>query len=31
LHAFEKISKDMEKDEKVREDVGILRERIYAI
>ncbi|EKE19484.1 MAG: Chromosomal replication initiator protein DnaA [uncultured bacterium] len=31
LHAFEKISKDMEKDEKVREDVGILRERIYAV
>lgn len=31
LHAFEKISKDMEANEKVREDVGILRERIYAV
>lgn len=31
LHAFEKISKEMETDEKVREDVGILRERIYAV
>ena len=31
LHAFEKISKEMETDEKVREDVSILRERIYAV
>ncbi|EKE20264.1 MAG: hypothetical protein ACD_8C00029G0009 [uncultured bacterium] len=31
LHAYEKINKDMETDEKVREDVGILRERIYAV
>jgi chromosomal replication initiator protein len=31
LHAFEKISKDMEKEQKVREDIAILREMIYAI
>ncbi|EKD58947.1 MAG: hypothetical protein ACD_56C00020G0002 [uncultured bacterium] len=31
LHAYEKINKEMETDEKVREDVGILRERIYAV
>jgi chromosomal replication initiator protein len=31
LHAFEKITKDMEENEKVREDVAILREKIYAI
>ncbi len=31
LHAYEKINKDMEADEKVREDIGILRERIYAV
>ena len=31
LHAYEKINKDIENDEKVREDVAILRERIYAI
>lgn len=31
LHAHEKITKDMENDEKVREDVAILRERIYAL
>lgn len=31
LHAFEKITKDMEADEKVREDIAILRERIYAV
>ncbi len=31
MHAYEKISKDLEKDEKVREDVAILREKIYSI
>ena len=31
LHAFEKINKEIETDEKVREDVAILRERIYAV
>lgn len=31
LHAFEKISKDMENDDKVREDLAILKEKIYAI
>jgi chromosomal replication initiator protein len=31
LHAFEKINKDLENDEKVREDVAILRERIYTV
>ncbi|HEX8974787.1 MAG TPA: chromosomal replication initiator protein DnaA [Patescibacteria group bacterium] len=31
LHAFEKISKDMESDEKVREDVAVLKEKIYAV
>lgn len=31
LHAYEKINKEIESDEKVREDVSILRERIYAI
>lgn len=31
LHAFEKISKEMETDEKVREDINILRERLYAV
>ncbi len=31
LHAYEKINKEIELDEKVREDVAILRERIYAI
>ena len=31
LHAYEKINKEMETDEKVREDVSILRERIYAV
>lgn len=31
LHAFEKITKDLEADEKVREDVAILKERIYAV
>lgn len=31
LHAFEKIKKDIEKDEKIREDLNILRERIYAV
>jgi chromosomal replication initiator protein len=31
LHAFEKISKDMETDEKVREDVNILKEMVYAL
>ncbi|NTW26716.1 MAG: chromosomal replication initiator protein DnaA [Candidatus Moranbacteria bacterium] len=31
LHAYEKINKELENDEKVREDVTILRERIYAV
>jgi chromosomal replication initiator protein len=31
LHAYEKINKEMESDEKVREDITILRERIYAV
>jgi len=31
LHAYEKINKEVETDEKVREDVSILRERIYAV
>jgi len=31
LHAYEKINKEMETDEKVREDIAILRERIYAV
>lgn len=31
LHAFEKISKDTETDEKVREDIAILKEMIYVI
>ena len=31
LHAYEKINKEIELDEKVREDVAILRERIYAL
>jgi len=31
LHAFEKISKDIENDEKVKEDLAILKEKIYAI
>ena len=31
LHAFEKISKDMEINEKVREDVTKLKELVYAI
>ncbi len=31
MHAYEKISKDLEKDEKVREDIGILKEKIYSI
>jgi len=31
LHAFEKISKDLEVDEKVREDVNIVKEMLYAI
>jgi chromosomal replication initiator protein len=31
LHAFEKISKDMENDEKVLEDLTILKEKIYTI
>jgi chromosomal replication initiator protein len=31
LHAYEKINKEIESDEKVREDVAILRERIYAV
>lgn len=31
LHAFEKISKDTEKDEKVKEDVAVLKEMLYVI
>ncbi|EKE25180.1 MAG: hypothetical protein ACD_5C00260G0001 [uncultured bacterium] len=31
LHAYEKINKEMETDEKIREDLNILRERIYAV
>ncbi|HOW60508.1 MAG TPA: chromosomal replication initiator protein DnaA [Candidatus Moranbacteria bacterium] len=31
LHAFEKISKDSEIDEKVREDVNVLKEMLYAV
>ncbi|MEI7890510.1 MAG: chromosomal replication initiator protein DnaA [bacterium] len=31
LHAYEKINREIETDEKVREDVAILRERIYAV
>ncbi|KKQ53300.1 MAG: Chromosomal replication initiator protein DnaA [Parcubacteria group bacterium GW2011_GWD2_38_11] len=31
LHAYEKINREMETDEKVREDVAVLRERIYAV
>lgn len=31
LHAFEKVSKDIEKDEKTREDVNLLKEKIYAV
>ena len=31
LHAYEKINREIETDEKVREDLGILRERIYAV
>jgi chromosomal replication initiator protein len=31
MHAYEKVSKDIETDEKVREDVNILKEKIYAI
>jgi len=31
LHAFEKISKEMESDEKVREDVLLLKEKLYSL
>jgi len=31
LHAFEKISKEMETDEKVREDVLLLKEKLYSL
>lgn len=31
LHAYEKINKDIEKNEKVREDIELLREMIYAL
>jgi chromosomal replication initiator protein len=31
LHAYEKINREIETNEKVREDVAILRERIYAM
>lgn len=31
LHAFEKISKDSETDEKVREDISVLKEMLYVV
>jgi chromosomal replication initiator protein len=31
LHAYEKINKEMETDEKVREDVALLKEKIYSL
>ena len=31
LHAFEKVNKEMETDEKIREDVALLREKIYSV
>ncbi len=31
MHAYEKVSKDIENNEKVKEDVAILREKIYAV
>lgn len=31
LHAFEKISKELEENDKIREDVAILREKLYAM
>lgn len=31
LHAYEKISRELESDDKLREDVAILKERIYII
>jgi chromosomal replication initiator protein len=31
LHAFEKIKKDLENDEKMQEDMSVLRERIYSL
>jgi chromosomal replication initiator protein len=31
MHAYEKVSKDLEKDEKVREAVAILKEKIYSV
>lgn len=31
LHAFEKINRELESDEKLREDLEILREKIYAV
>ena len=31
MHAFEKVSKDIEANEKIREDVAMLREKVYAL
>ena len=31
MHAYEKVSKDLETNEKVKEDVAILKEKIYAV
>ncbi|MEI8343611.1 MAG: chromosomal replication initiator protein DnaA [Candidatus Moraniibacteriota bacterium] len=31
MHAYEKVSKDMENNEKVKEDVSILKEKIYSL
>lgn len=31
MHAYEKVSKDLENNEKVREDVNILKEKIYTV
>ncbi len=31
MHAYEKINRELETDERVREDVAILREKIYAV
>lgn len=31
MHAYEKVSKDLENNEKVREDINILKEKIYTV
>ncbi|NTV41110.1 MAG: chromosomal replication initiator protein DnaA [Candidatus Moranbacteria bacterium] len=31
MHAYEKISKDIETDEKLREDINILKDKIYSV